>query len=96
LIMTVLVPPRSTPRPRHSTPVDLSNCLIVEGVSDRRAPSEGSELRPCSCCDEKIWLSPGGKRLLAANPDLIVVCVDCAIVVLDRPGYGRTRQGVRT
>jgi len=43
-----------------------------------------------------VCLSPGGRRLLTANTDLVVVCVDCALTLLHRTGDRRARQGVRT
>jgi hypothetical protein len=93
--MTLLVPPRTTARSPRPAPVDWSHCLIVQGVTARPVPAEGWELRPCSACDAEVWLSSSGQRLLTADPELAVVCVDCATVALDRPRRRGRRQGAR-
>jgi len=93
--MTLLAPPTSTGPLRPSLHVDLARCLVVQDGVAGTVPAAGSEPRLCAGCAGQVWLSPSGQRLLAGNPELTVVCVDCATAGLDRTRPRGTRREVR-
>lgn len=47
---------------------------------------DGSSLKYCcKACNARLVISPGSLRLLAAHPELVPTCVECALAQL-QPG----------
>jgi len=71
---------------------------IVVLTGGGRGNIPGSRRYNCTQCGKKIWLAPSGQSLMAAKPDILLLCMACSRQAAAREPdvkYGVTRAALR-
>lgn len=55
------------------------NVICRRVISDADERARDSQKRQCAQCARPIWTAPSTLRLVALNPDTLLLCIECAM-----------------
>ncbi len=73
---------------------DKKGALIANKVSHKGYVVPGSLPLKCSKCGELVWVSPSSFLIMVDEPEIVILCVECALKQIRETGGKATVEGL--
>jgi hypothetical protein len=63
---------------------DEPTLIVMRLTNMYKVHPRQDESKVCSKCDERVGIYPSGQAALKANPDIKIVCINCANIIIEK------------